>query len=337
MGKSLNFDELKEMMIDSSIPESKRYWEVVEPFISNYESIVEEKKLDKDHYFALLAQWCQLVLKQIKDPCQFESFHKAMRDPIDYYHIGREIFRPLINLEDSTLSGKENILEIEAALNRGENAILFANHQIEADPQALSLLLEDVSPKIAEETIYVAGARVLTDAVAVPFSLGCNLFCIYSKKYFSAHKDEMARMQEHNNRTIREIGAKLSEGGHCIYIAPSGGRDRKGESGEIEVAPFDPQSIELMYLLGRKAKKPTHFHPLALSTHDILPPPEDLQIELGEKRSTNAAPIHAHFGKKIDMENFPLSDTTSKKKKKDARTQYIHNLVCEMYSAFPVL
>lgn len=337
MEKSLNFEELKEFIEIEDLPESKGYWEVISPFVKTYESILEDKGLDKDKYFCLLAEWCKLVIKQIKDPCKFESYHKALRTPIDYYHIGREIFRPLINLEKSTLTGKENVLEIELALNRGENAILFANHQIEADPQALSLLLEDVSPKVAEETTFVAGARVLTDPVAVPFSLGCNLFSIYSKKYFTAHKEKAAAMQSHNNLTISEIGTRLKQGGICIYIAPSGGRDRKTASGEVEVAPFDPQSVELMYLLGKKSKKTTSFYPLALSTHDILPPPEELQIKLGEKRFTKEAPIHAHYGKKIDMENFPLSDTTSKKKRKDARTQYIFNLVCEMYEAFPTL
>ena len=53
-------------------------------------------------------------------------------------------------------------------------------------------------------------------------------------------------------------------------------------------------------------------------------------------RSTNEAPIHAHFGDEIEMEHFPHSAATSKAKKKDERTQYIYNLVREMYDEFPV-
>ncbi len=337
MVKNLNFNDLRELIEVSSDPNSKRYWEVLSPFISMYEQIVDEKKLDKGEYFSLLAQYCSLVAKQIDSPWPFTSYHAALREPIDYHILGREIFRPLVNIHKSTLSGIENIKEIESSLVRGENVILYANHQIEADPQALSLLLEDIAPQLAEQFIFVAGERVLTDPLAVPFSLGCNLFCIYSKKYFTSHPDRAAEMKKHNAKTISEISSHLNLGSKCIYIAPSGGRDRKGSSGEIEVAPFDPQSVELMYLIGKKSKKLTHFYPLSLSTHDILPPPEGLQINLGEMRLTKEAPIHAHFGKKIDMENFPLSDTTSKKKRKDERTQYIYKAVCDMYAEFPVL
>ena len=39
----------------------------------------------------------------------------------------------------------------------------------------------------------------------------------------------------------------LAEGGKCIYVAPSGGRDRPNAQGEIQPNAFDPQSIELFY------------------------------------------------------------------------------------------
>ena len=336
MEKNSTYKDLKEFIKTQSDPELKQYWEILLPFFNSYKKIVADKDLDHDYYASLLVQYCKLVIKQVKDPCKFESYHLALREPIDYVHIGTEIFRPLINKKQSTLSGKENLKEIQDLLSKGENVFLYANHQIEADPQVLRILLEDDFPGFGEEISYVAGVRVLTDPLAVPFSLGCHLFCIYSKKYFSANPKRAGDMKLHNQKTVREISSQLNIGGKCIYIAPSGGRDRKGDSGNIEVSPFDPQSVELMYLLGKKAKKTTHFYPLALSTHDTLPPPEGLQVSLGEPRSTNAAPIHAHFGKKINMDNFPFSDTTNKKKMKDARTQYIYNLVSEMYAAFPV-
>ncbi len=335
MGKNSKFEQLQDLLEISNDLRLKKLWEVLSPFFQSYEQIVEAKKLDKEFYFNLLSQFCALIIEQIRNPCKFESYHVAVRSPVDYYTIGNEIFRPLVNMNDSTLKGKENLLKIEEFLAKRENVIFFANHQIEADPQALSLLLEDNFPKIAEEMIFVAGARVLTDPAAVPFSLGRFLFCIYSKKYFSAHEEQAAMMRTHNQRTLAEISNQLNLGGKCIYIAPSGGRDRKGASGRVEVAPFDPQSVELMYLLGRKSKQPTHFFPLALSTNAILPPPEGVQIDLGEMRSTNEAPIHAYFGNEIDMENFPHDETIIKAKKKDERTQYIYNLVREMYDEFP--
>ncbi len=337
MGKNSKFEQLYNLIEVSNDSRLKRLWAVLSPFFQSYEEIVVAKNLDREYYSDLLSQFFTLIIEQIKNPCKFESYHIGVRAPVDYYKFGVEIFRPLVNMNTSTLKGKENLLKIEQYLENKENVILYANHQIEADPQALSLLLENSFPKVAEEMIFVAGARVLTDPAAVPFSLGRYLFCIYSKKYFSAHEEQAAMMRAHNQRTLAEISNQLNIGGKCIYIAPSGGRDRKGSSGRIEVAPFDPQSIELMYLLGRKSKRKTHFFPLALSTHDILPPPEGVQIDLGEKRSTNEAPIHAHFGDEIDMENFPHSESMTKAKKKDERTQYIYNLVCEMYDKFPVI
>lgn len=59
--------------------------------------------------------------------------------------------------------------------------MLLANHQTEADPAVFALLLEAQFPRLATDVIYVAGDRVVTDPVCVPFSMGRNLFCVHSK------------------------------------------------------------------------------------------------------------------------------------------------------------
>jgi 1-acyl-sn-glycerol-3-phosphate acyltransferase len=47
---------------------------------------------------------------------------------------------------------------------RGENVVFFANHQSEADPQVMSVMLEKAGyKKEAEQVIYVAGHKVTTD------------------------------------------------------------------------------------------------------------------------------------------------------------------------------
>jgi glycerol-3-phosphate O-acyltransferase len=43
------------------------------------------------------------------------------------------------------------------------------------------------------------------------------------------------------------------------YVAPSGGRDRPNQEGIVEVAPFDPQSIEMFNLMAKKSTRPTFF------------------------------------------------------------------------------
>ena len=58
---------------------------------------------------------------------------------------------------------------------------------------------------------------------------------------------------------------KLQEGGFLIWIAPSGGRDRRKADGTLIPDKFDPQAIEMMKKLGtKKSAAKTHFYPLAM-------------------------------------------------------------------------
>ena len=53
--------------------------------------------------------------------------------------------------------------------------------QTEADPQVISLLMErEGYGKLASGLISVAGHRVTTDPLAIPFSMGRNLFWLGS-------------------------------------------------------------------------------------------------------------------------------------------------------------
>ena len=314
---------------------SSKYWKIMTEFLDDFETIIEKKGLDKEFYKPLLTSYAEFVLKQIQEPFNFEPYHEAIRNPFDHFTFGSTLFRPLIDFNRSFLYGRENLQTIESILERHENIVIFSNHQTEADPQAINLLLEGEFENFSKKMAFVAGERVVTDALAVPFSLGINLFCVFSKKYFDVYPERKAQMMEHNKSTMLRLHERLDIGGQCIMIFPSGGRDRANQHGVIELAKFDPQSVELLYLLGRKSKTPTHYFPLALSTHDMLPPPEDMQIDLGEKRPTNEAPIFLHFGKEIDMENFPGSDTTDRIRRKELRAHYIWQLACKMYEQFP--
>ena len=166
----------------------------------------------------------------------------------------------------------EQIKKIRAQINNGENVILLANHQIEPDPQIISLFLEQIDPKLAADMIFVAGHRVISDPMAIPMSLGRNLLCIYSKKHMAVLPEEKAKKVLHNQRTLKKMQELLNKGGNCIYVAPSGGRDRQNSKGEVDVAPFDPQSVELFWLMGQQATSQTHFYPLALQTYHLHAP-----------------------------------------------------------------
>jgi len=304
-------------------------------FHSTYKEAIESNGLKIEDFEPVFDQFLNLIEIQLKDPYSFESFHEALRTPIDYYQFGIDFITPLIILEDSKVLNLNIVDEIEQHLKNGENVILLANHQIEPDPQAISILLEKTHPKLAEEMIFVAGHRVTTDPLSVPFSLGRNLLCIYSKKHISTPPEKTLEKQQHNQRTMMRMKEILMMGGKCIYVAPSGGRDRLNSEGVIEVSKFDPQSIEMFSLMAKQSKKPTHFYPLALSTYNLLPPPHSIEKNLGEERHAKCAPVYLMFNHEIDMEQFPGSMGLDKKEKREKRAEYIWNIVLNDYQNFP--
>jgi glycerol-3-phosphate O-acyltransferase len=300
-------------------------------FYQSYEEAIASKGEDLSKLQPLLVQFLDIFVKQAKEPYQFELFHKAIRKPIDYYKLGMEMIRPLVDFPKSKVLGLTHVEQMVHQLKEKHNVILFANHQIEPDPQVISLLLEEHYPKFAEDIIFVAGHRVIIDPFAIPFSMGRNLLCIYSKKYISTPPELKQEKLLHNQRTLKILGELLGKGGKCIYVAPSGGRDRPTPNGVVEVAPFDPQSIELLWILSKQSKKPTHFYPLALATYDLLPPPKNIQKEIGERRQARWAPAHLSFGEEIDMELFSKEKHLDKQEKRKKRAAYIWNLVRNDY------
>ncbi|MDN3508053.1 MAG: glycerol-3-phosphate acyltransferase, partial [Simkaniaceae bacterium] len=182
------------------------------------------------------------------------------------------------------------------------------------------------------DLIGVAGERVLYDSLAAPFSMGLNLLCIYSKKHIDTPPEKKHEKQLHNKRTMSIMGGLLSKGGKCIYVAPSGGRDRPDENGKLTVDQFDAQSIEMFYLMSKRAKKTTHFYPLALATYNLMPPPKEIGGEIGEKRITHYTPVFMKVGKEIDMANVPGLDPSDKRLSRKVRGKYIHDTVCRDYN-----
>ncbi len=273
-----------------------------------------------------------LIAQQIQNPHPFAIFHKAIRAPFDYYQFGLDFIRPFIDFAHSKILGMKNLVSIEAQIANNENVILFANHQIEPDPQTISLLLEKTHPTLAENLIFIAGHRVISDPMAIPMSMGRNLLCIYSKKHIAHPVDEKQIKMLHNQRTMKKMAELLQEGGHCIYVAPSGGRDRPNAQGDVEVAPFDPQSIELLYLTAAQSTKKTHFYPLALRTYDLMPPPGQTGKELGEKRIMAITPVYLAFGEELDMDNSAAQQLAlDKRAKRNKRAQYIYDKVNSDY------
>lgn len=295
-------------------------------FTRDYEKAVAPSSV------ALFSQFLKAVKEQLDTPHQFSSFHKAIPS---YYQLGLDFVRPLVDFAHSELLGKEALHQIDAYVKKKENVILFANHQTEIDPQLISLLIEKEAPKLAFEMIFVAGHRVTQDPLAVPLTLGRNLICIYSKRHIAHPPEKKEEKMRHNTQSLKVLQNLLSEGGKCIYVAPSGGRDRLGAHNKLEVAPFDPDSVELFYLLAQKGDTPCHFFPLSLKTYDLLPPPDAILEEIGEARHTRFSPVHLFFGKEIDMEHVASCHTIQDKhERRQARTDAIWRSVVDNYERF---
>ena len=297
----------------------------------------------------------------------------------DYYKMGYEFVEPLLyplptpgvtapDAVTSLITGEAQVEKMRQQLAAGENVVLFGNHQSEADPQAsaqwrnslsailcairltlpphpapqiFSCLLDEKFEMFGRDTIFVAGDRVQTDAIAVPFSMGRDLLCIYSKKHIENPPELKGEKSKHNRLVMKTMAKLFKEGGKCIWVAPSGGRDRpNAETGKFEVAPFDSKSIEMFRLMADKSGNPTHFYPLSMLTYPICPPPIAVGGAVGEQRFVKHSPAALAFGDEVDLSLFevgcmapsvgfpancdPLAD---REESREALTAYLENEV----------
>ncbi|KAL6008209.1 hypothetical protein ACLOJK_033715 [Asimina triloba] len=110
-----------------------------------------------------------------------------------------------IILSNMAVAFDRMLLEVE-----GHNIILISNHQTEADPAVISLLLHTTNPHLPEKLIYIAGDRVVTDPVCKPFSMGRNLLCVYSKKHMHDIPELVEMKKRANTRSLKEMALLLS-------------------------------------------------------------------------------------------------------------------------------
>jgi glycerol-3-phosphate O-acyltransferase len=180
-------DYLKRGLITPKVEES------LLGFYNTYCEALKKHLLPLEKYEPIFDTYLDLVKQHLQKPFNFQPYHKKVCDPFDFYAFGVNFFKPLVDETNSTVVGKKNIQDVADHLKKKNNVIFFANHQIEADPQALSILLDDLYPEIASNMIFVAGERVTTDPLAVPFSMGRNLLCIYSKRYIDNPPEKKSR------------------------------------------------------------------------------------------------------------------------------------------------
>jgi len=312
------------------------YEPVMKGFFTSYMTEVYKAGRDTDHYEKALTNVFKKVVENMQKPHQFQPFHEAMREPYDYYELGCEFARGVVHRETSELRGLDQVELIQQQIADGDNVVLLANHQSEADPQIFSVLLDPLYPGFAESTIFVAGDRVTTDMLAGPFSMGRNLLCIFSKKHIENPPELKSEKSKHNKNVMKKMKDMFKEGGKIIWVAPSGGRDRADESGRFRVAPFDPKSVEMFRLMGAKSGRKTHFYPLSMLTYPICPPPSAVGGVVGEERTVKFSPGGLHFASELDVEAFTAScavdgEEPSKDALQKALSEHAHSIVNENY------
>jgi len=276
------------------------------------------------------------IILMSRQPFSFQSRHEAIEQPYDYFSFGQSYVQPLMDYDNSYLRNPQNWVAAKQALDRGENVVLLANHQSEADAAFLPLFFERSGADWAafgRSTYYVAGDRVVADSLAQPFSMGRNLFCVHSKKYIESEpKAEVRKAKtQQNKRTLMEMLKALKGGGMLIWVAPSGGRDRpQGDDGRPTPADWDPAVIEMFRSLGSKSGIATHLYPMAMATYAIMPPPDGRNKALGEARVTKFSGSALSLGPEADLSE----DAAWRARDPDAKValcSHIFDQVCEEY------
>ncbi len=286
---------INNQITQSNIPD--QFKTILTDFISDYSSSLLSAKKSSNEFKSNIQLFLKLISEAMANPYQFQPFHKALRGPkIDYYNFGNDFLKPLIIDEESKVFGIENCKLIESHLEKGDNVIILSNHQTECDPQVISILLERYGySSLAEKIIFIAGHKVTSDPVAIPFSMGRNLICIHSKKHIKNPPEDLPRKQAQNMESMKAMNELVTEGGKIFWVAPSGGRDRPDSTGNFVVAPFDYKSLDMFKLLGMQSKRPLHFFPMAMYTNKLVPPPDTVSSTLGEQRSAKRGAVSFHI------------------------------------------
>ncbi|KAG5228648.1 glycerol-3-phosphate acyltransferase [Salix suchowensis] len=300
----------------------------------NYKTAVLQSGIPNAHETVLenMAVALDLIFLDVEDPFIFSPYHKALRKPLDYYDFGQKYIRPLIDFRNSYVGNVNIFNEIQEKLQQGHNIVFISNHQTEADPAVIALLLETSSPHIAENLIYVAGDRVVTDPLCKPFSMGRNLICVYSKKHMNDDPEHSEEKRKANIRSLKEMALLLRGGSQVIWIAPSGGRDRPDPlSGEWFPAHFDASSVDNMRRLAEHSGAPGHVYPLALLCYDIMPPPPQVEREIGERRVISFHGVGLSVAPEISFSEVTAA-SENPEEAKEVYTEALYKSVTEQYN-----
>lgn len=313
---------------------STSLYEIIIELFDSYNKAISDNDLSQEEKNEIFLELLESIEEDIRNPFVFSPFHKKVLFPKDYSKFGGKFLFPLLDLKHSFVLHSEKLKEISNLISQNYNVIFLANHQTEIDPQLINIAFGDILDfsHLSQNMIFVAGDRVISDPLSRPFSMGCDLLCIYSKRHINYPIEKKEEKLRHNQKTMRLMKNLLSKGGCCIYVAPSGGRDRRNKEGVLLPSPFDPDSIEMFRVISKASQKPTFFYPMALQTFDLLPPPEIVEVDLGEIRKIYRSSINFSIGDSIDLEKICKEDLNhDKHAQREIRANFVYKAVLSLY------
>lgn len=88
-----------------------------------------------------------------------------------------------------------------------------------------------------------------------------------------------------------------------------------------------------MRFVASQVKPAVHFYPMALKTWDLLPPPDHIQVALGEKRYVRYVPVGVAVGEAIDWSRMRQESNGGVEKEviRQERAFCLYHKVTELY------
>lgn len=201
----------------AKVPGSEKMLPLWLDFYQNYKAAVMGSDQEgANEYLAtkIQATIADVVTMQYVKPFTFGSHHERITGPdYDYFEFGQSYVGSLTDFKNSCLGHAERWDKVAELLKQNHNVVLLANHQTEADPGVFAHMLMSRHPQLATDVIYVAGDRVVTDALSKPFSMGRNLFCVHSKKHLDDVPELKASKMETNRKTLVAMQRALNKVG----------------------------------------------------------------------------------------------------------------------------
>ncbi|PWA39262.1 glycerol-3-phosphate O-acyltransferase, chloroplast [Artemisia annua] len=124
----------------------------------------------------------------------------------------------------------------------------------------------------------------------------------------------------------------LRGGSKIIWIAASGGRDRPDPvTNQWFPTPFDASSVNNMRRLVEHAGAPGHIYPLVLLCYDIMPPPPQVEKEIGERRVISYHGAGLSVAPKMEY-NEVTASSKGPEEAKEAYSQALYDSICQQYN-----